>query len=143
MGSIADISRLANNLARLARIPSQVAARAAPKIQALIEAQFPAGQDSYGKAWAALRDATLAKHPPPPLTDTGDASRSVEVRPTAGAGIAISIGASYMLPHQDGFHHVNGGYQVEARPLLPRGTFPRAWREAIEEATKETLDGTR
>jgi hypothetical protein len=122
------LDRLAQNVGRLARVPSRIASTAAPAIAALIDQGFAAGRDPYGQAWAKLRPSTVARgRRPPPLTDTGTMRRGVSVRPMAGAGIAVSFASD--IPS---IFHQYGTRKMAARPMLPRGAFPATWARAIE-----------
>lgn len=122
--------QLARNVERLARVPSRVAAAAAPEIARLIDLQFAEGHDPYGRAWAPLKPSTLARgRRPPPLTDRGKMRGGVQVRPMPGAGLEIS----FADPVPAIFHQY-GTRKMVARPLLPRGTFPATWARALERA---------
>lgn len=130
-GDFAKLGLLKANLSRLSRVPAQTAAAVSTDIAVEIEKEFDAGQDPYGRAWEALRPATLRRgRRPPPLTDTGHLRSSVRVAPTAGAGIAIVIGAEYARFHQ------TGTVNMAARPILPAGGFPASWSQAIKRAAE-------
>jgi hypothetical protein len=86
--SFKGFQRLHGTLRALAEVPSRAAKAASESIATLILDGFDAGTDPYGRPWAPLRPYTLAKGRfPPPLTDSGAMRDSVDVRPTAGAGI--------------------------------------------------------
>lgn len=117
-------------MARLARVPSQTAGRAAPAIAHLIDQEFTTGRDPYGRAWAPLKQSTLAKgRRPPPLTDTGAMRAGVDVKPMQGAGIAITFANAVPA-----VFHQGGTRKMVARPPLPGGTFPATWARALETA---------
>lgn len=128
-GDISELGRLAENLEKLSRVPSRAARKASEGIAEAIEAQFDAGVDPYGKAWAPLKPATLDKgRSPPPLTDSHDMRDSIEVRPARSAGIRITIGSEYA-----GFHQAGTRFMAQ-RPILPQGPMPKTWTAAIDEA---------
>lgn len=114
-------------------IPS-IAAEAIPEIARLIEEQFEQGHDPYGKPWAPLRPATLAKgRHPPPLTDTGYMRESVYVTATSD-GLRITV---------DGpsFFHQHGTDRMRARPILPdkQARLPESWERAIDDAAARAV----
>jgi len=118
-----SMGQLARNLERLAAVPSQASADVAATIDNLIDDQFDRGTDPYGKPWAPLAPSTVRQgRRPPPGTDTRELRDSVSVRPLPGAGVGITIGADY-AEHFD-----------RKRPILPRGTLPRTWNDAIQAA---------
>lgn len=133
-GDLSKLGLLSANLSKLASVPSQIAKDAAEGIRSAIEQEFEAGQDPYGRSWAALEQATIDKgRRPPPLTDSGDMS-NVEVTPSAGAGISIEFGAEYA-----GFHQT-GTRRMVARPPLPVGGFPKTWSDAISDAAAARVE---
>ncbi len=135
-GDIGGLRGLAGNLAKLAKVPSQAATEAAEKISASVQAEYDKGQDAYGKTWAALKPSTLKKgRRPPPLTNTGAMRSSTEVKPMAGAGIAITFGVPYAI-----YHHTGTRYMA-ARPVAPtEGQLPPEWNELIGQAMENAAD---
>jgi phage gpG-like protein len=132
--------------AELARVPSRAARKIAHAIDLEIQKGFDRGVDPYGRSWAPLAPATLAKgRTPPPLTDTWKGRASVEVKPTRGAGVAITVGTQYMKFHQTGAR--KGRWRLPARPFLPTNVLPKAWRkvyvDVLSELTALTLGGKR
>lgn len=126
--SVRNLDQLAQNIGRLAAVPSRMAPAASREIARLIESEFATGRDPYGRAWAKLKPATLARgRRPPPLTATGKMRGSVQVRPAPGAGIAITFGSA-----TPAIFHQYGTRKMAARPMLPRGTFPATWARALE-----------
>jgi hypothetical protein len=141
-GDISGMGQLAENIGKLGTVPSRAAPMVATGIGDLIEQEFEEGRDPYGRAWAELTDATLAKRSQttePPLTDDGDMRRSVDVRPRAGAGIGITIDHP-AAPHQTGWNGPQG--HGPARPILPGMKMPIAWRETIDAAVDATVRST-
>lgn len=134
--AFAALARIKRSVAALARVPSQTSAAAAPKIQALIEEQFASGTDPYGRAWEPLSQATLDKgRSAPPLTDSGELA-GVTVAPMAGAGVSVTLGASY-----GAFHQVGTRY-MPARPILPYAGLPAAWKQALSDAATAAFERT-
>ena len=134
VGDLSQMGQLAARLRDLAEVPSRVARRVSAELGALIEDEFDAGADPYGRAWKELAPATLAKgRHDPPLTDTSQMRAGVRVAPLQRAGVAITI------PHPGGPHQTGwSGPQGDgpARPILPTGVMPALWREAIQVATE-------
>ena len=127
-------------LASLASVPSQVAARVATRIRRQIALNFSAGVDPYGRAWAPLAPATLAKgRHPPPLTDTSRGRQGIRVFAASGAGIQITSSVSYMGVHQD------GSGRIPARKFLPEYRLPakwkQIWQDELAKATRRRLSG--
>ena len=126
--------RLHGTLRKLAEVPSRAAKAAARELSTLILDGFAAGTDPYGRPWAPLKPYTLAKGRfPPPLTDSGAMRDSIEVRPTSGAGIEITMGAEYATFHQ------TGTVTMAPRQILPQsGGLPPEWQSAIRDAVSDS-----
>lgn len=125
--------RLHGTLRKLSEVPSRAAADAAVRIADVFDGQFADGVDPYGKQWAALKPYTLAKGRfPPPLTDTGAMRDSIEVKPTPGAGIEVTMGVDYATFHQTGTR------DMAQRQIMPQsGGLPASWSSAIADAVRE------
>jgi phage gpG-like protein len=139
MQAIAEIGRLQSELRALAEVPRRAAVLLAPKLTELIKLQFRDGKDPYGRAWAALRPATLRKHGPPPLTASGalrDDTRAETPRANY-AGVRLIVGRHYGYFHQVGFRV--GNTKVAARRILPQFGMPALWRQAIVDSIRESL----
>ena len=134
-GDTRGLLNLNARLRELASVPSQAAKEASDEISKLIQEEFDAGNDAYGKAWAPLRPATLKKgRHPPPLTDTHEMRDSIEVKPMQGAGIQITLNETPAIFHQKGTE------KMAKRPILPDGPrMPDSWDTAIHEATDEAV----
>ncbi len=117
-GSLARLGQLAATMRRLGDVPSRAAPAVATELARLIDQQFSAGTDPYGKAWAALLPQTVQRKGGDKriLIRTGDMRSAVSVRPAAGGGVVITIGP-YAGFHQEGTKH------MARRMLLPGGTF--------------------
>lgn len=127
-----SLEALSHYLKGLESIVPDIATRAKPKVEALIEEEFATGKDPYGRNWAPLAKATIAKgRKPPPLTDTGKMRASVDVQPTS-YGLHISV----LGPSR---YHQLGTEHMWARPILPMDKLPPRWIETIEQATSEAL----
>jgi hypothetical protein len=138
-GDISHMGQLAENIGKLGTVPSRAARAVADGIADLIEQEFATGRDPYGREWAPLTEATLAKRSQttePPLTDHGTMRRSVDVRPRAGAGVGITIDHP-SAPHQTGWDGTQG--TGPARPILPGMKMPITWREVIDEAVAASV----
>ncbi len=132
---MASFRNLMDRLGELASAPSRVSAAASEKIAALIDQQFAAGNDAYGKPWAPLKPATLAKgRTPPPLTDSGDMRSSVSVKPLPGSGIEVTM----IVPYS-GFHQTGTRNMVPREPLPDQSELPKSWQEAISSSFSKAL----
>jgi hypothetical protein len=110
--------------------PSRASAAVAKNIAAVIEDEFAGEADPYGNAWAPHADATVERWGPHPILHlSGSMHCSVDVRPMAGAGVSVTIDHP-AAPHQTGWSGPQGS--GPARPILPAGSMPQRWREAIE-----------
>jgi len=125
--------RLHGTLRKLAEVPSRAAKSAAERIGELILDGFASGTDPYGRPWAPLKPFTLAKGRfPPPLTDTGAMRDSIEVKPSGGAGIEVTMGVEYATFHQ------TGTADMAQRQILPQsGGLPPSWSRAIRDAVAD------
>ena len=121
--AMATIERM---LESLSEVPSRAAREASEEIESLIVEQFARGEDPYGEPWEELAESTRRRgRTNPPLTDTHDMVDGLEVKPTAGAGIAVTLDQPYSRFHQ------TGTKRMPARPILPTGELPEAWETAI------------
>lgn len=124
----AAFEQLRGTLDKLADLPRKLAAASAEPITKLLQAQYRAGTDPYGRAWRKLRPSTLARgRHPPPLTDTGRMREGTRARVLDGnrAGLHIVVGAPYGAFHQVGFRV--GRTKVGPRKILPSRGIPSAW----------------
>src|SRR5689334_8171255 len=118
----------------LTKVPAQIAPAVAKRIKKDIERYFSAGTDPYGKPWAPLRPATLAKgRRPPPLTDTSKGRKGIKVKPQAGAGLRITSDTSYMV------YHMRATGNRAARKFLPEGVLPANWSKIWQEELDKKL----
>ena len=128
MGNVRNLDQLGRNIGLLARIPSRMAPAVSHEIGKLIQSEFNAGVDPYGRPWAKLKPSTLARgRRPPPLTHTGKMRGGITVKPMAGAGIEITFASDVPA-----IFHQYGTKRMAARPMLPRGVLPATWNRAIE-----------
>lgn len=122
--------KLSKALSELARVPSQISRSVSARYNQEIQKGFDQGHDPYGKKWANLRPATLAKgRRPPPLTATGRGRRGVKAKPMQGAGIALTSTVSYMK------YHRTGTSKMARRDFLPdeEKGLPKKWTDIWEE----------
>lgn len=135
-GDIGAMGKLAENLGRLASVPSRAAAGAAENLQDTIQEQFDAQTDPYGASWAPHAASTEKRWGEHPILDlTGDMRGSIDVSPMQGAGISVTI------DDPGGFHQA-GTANMPARPILPENEFPETWDAAIRDALDETFGRT-
>lgn len=128
----------AANLRKLAGIPARISREVSGELREMIEEEFDVGADPYGNAWAPILPSTAAQRSQtslPPLSDTERMRASLRVKPSRGAGVAITIDDPAGI-HQTGWKGGHNGSHGPARPVLPGGAFPARWREAID-ATSE------
>ncbi len=138
-GDISRMGQLASNLRKLASVPARAAARVAIEIKALVDEEFEAQADPYGNAWAPHAPATVERWGEHSILDlSGEMRRSVEVAPMRHAGVSITI-AHPGEDHQTGWSGPQG--KGPARPVLPGGTMPSRWREAIDAAHDSLVRG--
>lgn len=132
-GSFDLLGKLRANLEQVSRVREIVARDAAPAIAADIDREFGAGQDPYGRAWAPLSPATLARgRRPPPLTATGAMRASLMTRSMSGIGIGLQIGGPASL-------HQSGTRRMPARPIFPADGLPEKWVAALRAATERAI----
>lgn len=130
---------------------------AAPELRAEVERQFVDGASPYRTKWKPLAPATLKKHGPPPLTDSGSMRSGVTVRATDEAIVFNAPHPAFL--HQRGWRkrlpkpkamrrkgvvvamRVFTGY-APARPIFPDGRVPNEWRRMIRRIARDVM-GTR
>ena len=135
--AVAELGRLMKVIEKLAYVPKRMAVIAAPKLSALLLEQFTSGRDPYGRAWRPLKPSTLARgRRPPPLTDKKKLRDGTKATP-GRAGIRLSVGASYGIFHQVGFHV--GKTWVAPRRILPQFGMPATWKRALDESARQAV----
>ena len=137
-GDISELGDLADNLNRLAGIPSQATRDAARGIKRAIDDEFRAGLDPYGKPWTPLQESTIQKKGSSAiLIETEAMRKGIKVRPMPGAGIAITSDAEYL-----GFHQGQGSPRAHVPPrhVLPEGELPDTWERAIADALDNAFE---
>lgn len=126
---------LADTLAELEGIPSRITSEVADSINEDLRAQFDAGLDPYGAAWAPLLPSTVRRKAGDRriLRQTDTLRDETIARPTSGAGIEITS------VEYGGYHQGPTADRV-ARPILPQeGELPKAWQEAIGDASSKAF----
>jgi hypothetical protein len=135
--AIAKLEYAIRVLGRLAVLPRELAAAAAPEITRLQRAQYAAGTDPYGTAWQKLAKSTLAKgRRPPPLTDTARMKNRTNTIPLLGARVGLRhfVRTSYAIRHQ------LGGKNLPKREILPSRGLPPGWRIVLDTEAKRLAD---
>lgn len=136
-GDISRMGRLAENIGKLAGVPSRASRRVAQELRPLIQEQFDEGADPYGRSWKPLAPSTIDRGRfPPPLTDTGEMRDGIRVQPMRGAGVSITIPHPAQC-HQTGWIGPQG--TGPARPILPGRGMPPRWQEVIDVAILDEI----
>jgi len=131
--AVVAFARVKRVLDEIVGVPRKVAVAVAPELTGLLQQQFASGVDPYGRAWASLKPATLARgRRAPPLTDKRALRDGTRARVLDGnrAGLHIVVGARY-----GAFHQTGTKYMV-ARRILPSQGMPMAWRRLLVAATR-------
>ena len=107
-------------LRELAGVPSVASREASSEILKLIDRQFDEERDPYGKAWKALKPATVKRKGHSLIGyETGRLRSGIRVSPMSGAGVGFEIDAPY------------AAYFQNRRAILPTRGVPKAWAAAI------------
>jgi len=128
---MAGFRDLAERLEELQGIPSRITGEVADAINEEIGGQFAGGHNAYGTPWKPLLPQTVRRKRGDAriLRRTDALSAETRAVPMQGAGIEITS-----LDY--GTFHQSGTKRMVARKILPDGTaLPKAWTEAIEDAT--------
>lgn len=134
--AILAMHSVARSIRELSRVPPQAAREAAENLQQVIEDQFGAETDPYGRPWAPLKPQTVKRK-------VGDARilrredimlDSLQVKPMSGSGLSVTLSEPYSAFHQIGTR------DMVSRPLLPRAGMPSAWSAAIGAALDRAFD---
>ena len=130
------LAGLRKALGQLARVPAQASKEAADGINKLIQQEFDAGTDPYGRAWAPLKASTLARgRKPPPLTASGQMRAKTKASPLSGGGLSLEA------PSPANFHQ-SGTSRMAKRAILPDKGLPRAWKAEIDKAVTNAIKRT-
>jgi len=127
-------------LRELAQVPARVSHRSALAITKLWRANYNAGQDPYGKAWAPNAPSTIArKGHARVMVETGATLDETRAVPMGGAGVSLRTG------HKAAWH-LEATSNRPARPVVPLRGVPPTWRAAmqrisVEEARKAARRG--
>lgn len=137
MSVTGDFGRMTGTIAalkRLSRVPSRVAAIAAPRLQDQVLADTDAGRDPYGRGYAPHTEATIRRwgeHPLLNLTSVG--IDSIRVVPKQGAGIEFTA--------DEHMRFAQGGTKFEpVRAIFPNlPVIPKRWKAILDDATKQAV----
>jgi len=131
---MAGWDKLAQNLEKLSKIPSQLSKPVAEELNKLINTQFANGQDPYGKPWMKLQPSTIQrKGHDSILIETGKLAAQTVAVPMSGAGIELRS-VDYGQFHQSGTRY------MVAREILPgREELPKAWQAVIAKAYSDRM----
>lgn len=132
--AIAALQKIMQAVEELQQVPSRVSRAGSERIQTLIAQQFVAQTDPYGNAWAPHKPSTVKELGSHSILSLTGALSNVEVKPMSGAGIQITLGASY------GAFHQTGTRNMAARPILPNAGLPDSWSAALEASSAEEFD---
>ncbi len=134
---MSSFRKLADNLGRLAQVPSRIVAPVVERINAELDKQFAQGSNPYGDPWAELEASTVKRKRGDTriLLRTDKMRASTTAKATGGAGIELRTEV-YGGFHQSGTKH------MVAREVLPaRGDLPVAWQAAIGEEYAKAFSG--
>lgn len=137
MGVSGDFGRLTGTIAALrslAKIPAQVAGRAAPRIKAQMQKDTQAARDPYGRPYAPHQPATVKRWGPHPLLDlTGRGIDSLDAQPMAGAGISVTADEHMAFTQA-------GTPTQDVRAVLPNSPqLPATWNRILEQETEAAV----
>lgn len=136
-GNLSRMGQLQARLRDLAEVPSRAARRVSEDLSVLIQEEFDAGADPYGREWDPLADATRERgRTEPPLTDSGAMRGGIRVAPLPGAGVGVTL-PHPAEPHQTGWSGPRS--DGPSRPILPSGVMPARWREVIMDAVESEV----
>lgn len=145
MGTTGDFGRLTGTIAALrslAKVPAQVAGRAAPRIAAQMQKDTRGAVDPYGRAYAPHKPATVKRWGAHPLLDlTGAGIGSLDAQPMAGAGISVTAD-EHMVFTQAGTPTQDVRAVIPNSPQLP-ATWNRILAEESEAAINDRLKGAK
>ena len=136
-GATGDFGRLQatiNALNGLARVPSKVAAVAAPELTKQMQKDAQAARNPYGQAFEEHAIVTVKRWGPHPILDlTGQGIDSLKADPSGGAGIKVTA--------DEHMRFAQGGTVNEpVRAVLPNNpTLPASWREILNEARDKVM----
>lgn len=124
----------------LVKMPAQIAAAVAKRINTDIQVNFSGGKDPYKRKWPGLAKSTIAKgRHNPPLTDTRALRNNTTAKPMQGAGIRITSDTTY------GVYHMRKTDNRPARKFLPENVLPELWfkiyQEELDKQANKTLAG--
>lgn len=143
---ILNAKKFSKVMREMARVPSRASAEIARELKSEIEKRMSASQDPFGKAWKRRADGSRSV-----LKKSGRGRNSIEVRPTSGSGLRITVAILYMIYHQFGGkshlrgHRKNKNFGRDAdrssgrnhppkREFIPQDRLPPRWEKIIQRA---------
>jgi hypothetical protein len=131
VGTPKNFGQFARALRELAKVPSAIAAPVAHALTARMRRDFRSGQDAYGRAYAPLAPASLARgRTPPPLRKY---ARFANVTPLPSVGVAM------LVTHPQAGFHQTGTTHMPKRIVVPDGVVPAEWRRIIDREFKRAV----
>lgn len=142
-----ELAKIANGFATKA-VHTRVVRASGEAIRSVVQHAIVAGVGPDGETWARNASGSTA---------LAGLARTVSVTPNGAGGWRIALSHRFASLLQEGGRIVAksaglmrfqvGGRWVRARevviparPILPEGTLPRTWEQAIDRAFDETLD---
>ena len=125
----------------LPEVIEEASVMAAETIEQLIQREFDAGRDPFGKPWAPLAKATLKRgRRPPPLTDTGAMRNSISVI-ARGGNLSVHSDSTIIQYHQDGTRNADGSTRMPQRKIFPdlSDPMPARWENAIQQSSERAF----
>lgn len=137
MSVTGDFGRLTGTIAALktlAKIPAQVAGRAAPRITERMKQDTGAARDPYGRPYAPHALATVKRWGAHPLLDlSGAGIDSLDAKPLPGAGISVTADEHMVFTQA-------GTPTQEVRAVFPNTPqLPVAWNRILEDETEAVI----
>jgi hypothetical protein len=132
-----DFGRLTGTIAALrslAKVPAQVATRAAGRIKAQMQKDTRAARSPYGQAYAPHKPATVRRWGAHPLLDmTGAGIDSLDAKPMAGAGIEVTADEHMAFTQA-------GTPTQDVRAVMPNNAqLPATWNRILAEESEAAI----
>lgn len=133
-GDFGKLAATINALNQLSRVPSTVAAVAAPKLTDQMQADANAGRNPYGQGFEPHASATIKRWGPHPILRlSGVGVGSLRATPASGSGILVTVDEHMRFSQ-------GGTVNEPVRATLPNNpSLPASWRRVIEESRDQVL----